>query len=135
MCLLASTLSAAAAAIGSGLGLVDLDLARAELFSVQRADGLTGSIIVSEFDEAESARPTGFTINDDIHFAHFAVLAKEFANLILSCIKGEITNVELHSCYFHVPSLWRRTGSSGLIYVGFAQPRIEKLSSAGTDKL
>ena len=85
LCLPALTLSAAAAAaIGSGLGLVDLDLARAELFSVQRADGLTASIIVSDFDEPKSARPTGFTISDEIHFAHFAELAKQFANLILS---------------------------------------------------
>ncbi len=87
LCLPALTLSAtaaAAAAIGSGLSLVDLDLARAELFSVQRADGLTASIIVSDFDEPKSARPTGFTISDEIHFAHFAELAKQFANLILS---------------------------------------------------
>ena len=84
LCLPALTLSASTAAIGSGLGLVDLDLARAELFSVQRADGLTASIIVSDFDEPKSARPTGFTISDEIHFAHFAELAKQFANLILS---------------------------------------------------
>ena len=86
LCLPALTLSASAstAAIGSGLGLVDLDLARAELFSVQRADGLAASIIISDFDEPKSARPTGFTISDEIHFAHFAELAKQFANLILS---------------------------------------------------
>jgi hypothetical protein len=85
-------------ALGPGTRFVDLDLAPAELFAVERADGVTGRLVVSHLDKAEPPRTTRIAIGDERDIVHFSMAGEKFVDFRLRRFKRKVADVDLHAC-------------------------------------
>jgi hypothetical protein len=77
-----------------GPGFIDGDRPAADLVEVQIPNGVGGLGTVSHLDECETTGPTRLAVLDDVHFRHFAVLAKRLAEVILGGRMRQIAHVD-----------------------------------------
>src|SRR5262249_4833032 len=91
----AAVAAAAAAAILSRLGLINRQSAALDLFAVKRLDGRLGLRVLAARDEAESFRPTGVAVHDDLRRLHSAVRLEELCQSAVRHAVGQIAYVEL----------------------------------------
>src|SRR5262245_28680012 len=69
----AAAAATAAAAVLLGAGLVDGQVAAADLRAGQRGDGGLGLLVAAHLDEAEALRAAGVTVHDHLGRLHRAV--------------------------------------------------------------
>jgi hypothetical protein len=89
----------------AGFRFIHPDSSTIHLLPVERRDSLSGALIV-HLDEGKTARFTGVSIHDEIDRIDFAVLLKQFADLLLGSTRREISNVNALSHYDSMPA-WR----------------------------
>jgi hypothetical protein len=72
--------------------------ATVEVFAIHRAHGGISLRVVVHCDEREAARFAGDAIHHKTDFADGAVLFEQILEIVLGCLKGEITYVQFHLC-------------------------------------
>jgi hypothetical protein len=90
-----ATRPSAGTAIGLGAGLVDIQYATAEFFSVQGCNGFLGFGGIRHFDERKSSRTAGVTIGDQTDLIDFAVGLKQRAQFRFRGAVREVANKKL----------------------------------------
>jgi hypothetical protein len=84
-----------AAALGLGTGLVDVEGAATEFFSVQGRNRLLRFSGIRHFDESKSARSAGVPVSDNTYLIDFSVGLKQRAQLGFGCAVGDVANEKL----------------------------------------
>ena len=90
---LSATISATATGAGLVFGFIDFQIAAVEIFAVHTLDSSPGAFLV-HFDEAEAAKPTCFSIGNEVDTDDFAESGELGTDVILSGIEGKVSNIE-----------------------------------------
>jgi hypothetical protein len=88
-----TTTAASATTILAGTCLIDGEGASLKVLTVERIDCRLRPI--GHFDETETARFAGLTVHNDLRRSDCAVLAEQFAKVVGSRFKRQISNVQI----------------------------------------
>jgi hypothetical protein len=113
---------------------VHLQIAAADVFAVQSCNGFGCFGVIGHFDEAETARASGFSIGRDVDPGELAEGLKERAEIVRGGLKAHIANEEI----LHVDSPEQATTVSANNQrkpkpdAAFVQRKENRLRGAGT---
>jgi hypothetical protein len=99
----AGTTAAAAAAaartsstaFGLGARFVHLQVAAAEIFAVERGDGLGGFVVIRHFNESETAGAAGLAVHYDVNARDLTEGLKQRLQIALGGLKTHISNKQI----------------------------------------
>ena len=77
------------------LGFVDAKRPAVHVLAVEFINGLAGAIVI-HLDEAEAARATGFTVEDDTCTLYRAELGEEIFEFLVASGPGQVAHVNVH---------------------------------------
>ncbi len=105
-----ATATAATAAV---LGLVNLDVAAAELAAVEGANGVLSGAALRHFHESEATRAAALAIRDHGHGLDRTVPTEEILEICLGAIEGKVADVKFIAQWIvlFAPSRYRTTGN------------------------
>jgi len=91
-----SAAATAAAAFFTRLGFVDLEIASAEVRSVEGLDGAHHGSIRVHGHESEATWLAALTVDWQVHVRHLAVLGKQVLNVLLGRLKRQVAYIHFH---------------------------------------